>query len=248
MRTVKEVSELTGVSIRTLHHYDEIGLLKPTSVTEAGYRLYDDAALERLHTILLFRELEFPLKEIKAILESPNFDPTEALEQQIALLQKQYKHIGRLIALACEVQRRGKAAMGFEAFDKSEIEQYKQEARERWGSTEAYQEYMLKQLRLTPEQSRRQGEEVIAFLKEVGAIRHLPPESEMVQQKIRELQALFTRNFYNCTNPILAALGEMYVDNERYRRAIDEECGEGTALLLRDAIRVYCGSGEAKCD
>jgi len=244
MRTVKEVSELTGVSIRTLHHYDEIGLLKPTSVTEAGYRLYDDAALEKLHTILLFRELEFPLKEIKQIIESPSFDPTEALEQQIELLQKQYRHIGRLIALACEIQKRGKAAMGFEAFDKSEIEQYKQEARERWGGTEAYQEYVMKQMRLTPDESRRQGEEVVSYLKEFGDLRHLSPESETVQQKVKGLQELFTRNFYNCTNQILAALGEMYVDNERFRRNIDKESGEGTAVFLRDAIRVYCGTEE----
>jgi len=244
MKTVKDVSELTGVSVRTLHHYDEIGLLKPTAVSEAGYRLYDDTALERLHTILLFRELEFPLKEIKEIMDSPNFDPTEALEQQIALLEKQYKHIGRLIALACEIQRRGKAAMGFEAFDKSEIEQYKQEARERWGRTEAYQEYVHKQLRLTPEESRKQGEEVIDFLKEVGTLRHLPPESAEVQQKIKELQELFTKNFYNCTNQILSALGEMYMDNNRFRENIDNECGEGTAQFLRDAIRIYCGRND----
>ena len=240
MRTVKEVSELTGVSIRTLHHYDEIGLLKPTSVTEAGYRLYDDAALESLHTILLFRELEFPLRQIKEMMNSPSFDPTLALEQQIELLQKQYTHIGRLIALACEIQKRGKAAMGFEAFDKSEIEQYKQEARERWGGTEAYQEYVMKQMRLTPDESRRQGEEVIDFLKEIGQMRHLPVDSADVQQKIKELQQLFTRNFYNCTNQILSALGEMYVDNNRFRQNIDKECGEGAAEFLRDAIRVYC--------
>lgn len=245
MRTVKEVSELTGVSIRTLHHYDEIGLLKPTQVTEAGYRLYDDQALERLHTILLFRELEFPLKEIRAIMESPSFDPTEALDQQIELLQKQYTHIGRLIALACEIRKRGKTAMGFEVFDKSEIEQYKQEARERWGGTEAYQEYVMKQMRLTPDESRRQGEEVIDFLKEIGQMRHLSVESAEVQQKVKELQALFTRNFYNCTNQILSALGEMYVDNNRFRRNIDKECGEGAAEFLRDAIRVYCASAEA---
>lgn len=240
MRTVKEVSELTGVSIRTLHHYDEIGLLKPTSVTEAGYRLYDDAALERLHTILLFRELEFPLRQIKEMMDSPSFDPTLALEQQIELLQKQYTHIGRLIALACEIQKRGKAAMGFEAFDKSEIEQYKQEARERWGGTEAYQEYVMKQMRLTPDESRRQGEEVIDFLKEIGQMRHLPVDSAEVQQKVKELQQLFTRNFYNCTNQILSALGEMYVDNNRFRQNIDKECGEGAAEFLRDVIRVYC--------
>lgn len=240
MKTVSEVSELSGVSVRTLHHYDQIGLLKPTSVTEAGYRLYDDAALEKLHTILLFRELEFPLKEIKAIMDSPTFDPTEALEQQIGLLQRQYKHIGRLIALACEIQRRGKTAMGFEAFDKTEIEQYKQEARERWSGTEAYQEYMHRQLRKTPEQAQQEGEEVIAFLAEAGKLRHLPPESETVQQKIRDLQALFSRNFYTCTTQILSALGEMYVDSDRFRRNIDKEGGEGTAAFLRDAIRIYC--------
>lgn len=244
MRTVKEVSELTGVSVRTLHHYDQIGLLKPTTVTEAGYRLYDDSALERLHTILLFRELEFPLKEIREMMDSPTFDPTQALEQQIELLKRQYRHTGRLIALACEIQRRGKAAMGFEAFDKSEIEQYKQEARERWGGTEAYQEYVHRQLRLTPEESRRQDEEVMDFLKEAGTLRHLPPESAAVQQKIKEMQELYTRNFYNCTNQILSVLGEMYMDNNRLRENIDRECGEGTAKLLRDAIRIYCGKTE----
>lgn len=244
MRTVKEVSELTGVSIRTLHHYDEIGLLKPTSVTEAGYRLYDDAALERLHTILLFRELEFPLKDIKQIMERPSFDPTEALEQQIALLEKQYKHIGRLIALASEIQRKGKAAMGFEAFDKSEIEQYKQEARQRWGNTEAYQEYVHRQLRKTPEQSEQEDKDLTDFLKTVGEVRRLPPESPEVQQKVKELQELFTRNFYNCTNEILAAIGEMCMDNNRFCHNINKECGEGTAELLRDAIRIYCGKAE----
>lgn len=241
MKTVKEVSELTGVSIRTLHHYDEIGLLKPSCTTDAGYRLYDDKALERLYTILLFRELAFPLKEIKQIMESSSFDPTEALEQQIQLLEKQYQHIGRLIALASEIQRRGKAAMGFEAFDKSEIEQYKQEARQRWGTTEAYQEYMHRQLRKTPEQSQSEGEEVMVFLKQAGQLRTLPPESPLVQQKIKELQEMFTRNFYQCTNEILYALGEMYVDSERFRKNIDKECGEGAAEFLRAAIRIYCG-------
>ena len=107
MRTVKEVSRMTGVSVRTLHHYDAIGLLKPTAVTGAGYRLYDDAALSRLQNILLFRELQFPLKEIKAILDSPDFDPAAALEQQIRLLVLQCRHIGNLIACARSLQKRG---------------------------------------------------------------------------------------------------------------------------------------------
>lgn len=86
MKTVNQVSKLTGVSIRTLHYYDEIGLLHPSAVTEAGYRLYDDTALERLQHIMLFRELEFPLKDIKDILNSSHFDRNKALEQQIELL------------------------------------------------------------------------------------------------------------------------------------------------------------------
>jgi len=240
MKTVKEVSEQTGVSVRTLHHYDQIGLLKPSAVTEAGYRLYDDAALEKLHTILLFRELEFPLREIKEMMDSPRFDPTEALEQQIELLKRQYRHTGRLIALACEIQRRGKAAMGFEAFDKTEIEQYKKEARERWGNTEAYQEYLHKQLRKTEQESEQDGKDMMAFFRQIGAMRDLPPESVPVQQKVKELQDMITRHFYHCTNEILSVLGEMYVDSERFRRNIDAECGEGTALFVRSAIRIYC--------
>ena len=141
MRTVNEVSKLTGVSVRTLHHYDAIGLLKPTGVTKAGYRLYDDTALSRLQSILLFRELQFPLKEIKAILDSSSFDPLEALAQQIELLELQYKHIGELISFAREIQKKGVRQMDFHVFDKSEIEQYKAEARAKWGNTKAYQEY-----------------------------------------------------------------------------------------------------------
>ena len=107
MRTVKEVSKLTGVSVRTLHYYDAIGLLEPTKVTDAGYRMYDDTALSRLQNILLFRELQFPLKEIKEILDSPNFNQEEAVAQQIKLLELQYKHIGELISFAREIQTKG---------------------------------------------------------------------------------------------------------------------------------------------
>ena len=114
MRTVKEVSKLTGVSVRTLHYYDAIGLLEPTKVTDTGYRMYDDTSLSRLQNILLFRELQFPLKEIKEILDSPNFNQEEAIAQQIKLLELQYKHIGELISFAREIQTKGVKTMNFE--------------------------------------------------------------------------------------------------------------------------------------
>ena len=135
--SVHEVAELTGITARTLHYYDEIGLLKPTKVTEAGYRMYDDKALSRLQNILLFRELEFPLKEIKEILNSPNFDPSEVIAQQIELLELQYKHIGELITFTREIQKKGVTAMNFDVFDKSEIEKYEAEVKAKWGNTKA---------------------------------------------------------------------------------------------------------------
>ena len=141
MRTVKEVSKLAGVSVRTLHYYDAIGLLEPTKVTDAGYRMYDDTALSRLQNILLFRELQFPLKEIKEILDSPNFNQEEAVAQQIKLLELQYKHIGELISFAREIQTKGVKIMNFEVFDAKEIEQYKAEVKSKWGNSKAYQEY-----------------------------------------------------------------------------------------------------------
>jgi len=119
MKTVKEVSKLTGVSVRTLHHYDAIGLLKPTHVTDAGYRLYGDEALSRLQMILLFRQLQFPLKEIRQILDSPTFDPVLALQQQIKMLELQRDHLDRLIVHARQIQKTGVNHMDFKPFDKS---------------------------------------------------------------------------------------------------------------------------------
>ena len=106
MMTVNEVSKLTGVSIRTLQYYDKIGLLAPAGYTQAGYRLYDDTALEKLQQILLCRELEFPLKDIKKIIESPSFDRGKALDQQITLLKLKKEHIENLIELARGIKRK----------------------------------------------------------------------------------------------------------------------------------------------
>ena len=109
--TVQEVSRLAGVSVRTLHYYDQIGLLRPTTVTEAGYRLYDDTALERLQQILLFRELEFPLKDIKTILDQPDFDRNKALSQQIELLTLKKERLELLIRFAREIKETGAATI-----------------------------------------------------------------------------------------------------------------------------------------
>ena len=129
MMTVNEVSKLTGVSIRTLQYYDKIGLLHPAKYTEAGYRLYNDAALETLQQILLFRELEFPLKDIKEIISRPDFDRSKALEQQIKLLTLKKEHIENLIDLAKGIKLLGVRKLKFEAFDTSKIDEYAAQAK-----------------------------------------------------------------------------------------------------------------------
>lgn len=244
MKTVHEVSRLTGISVRTLHHYDAIGLLKPTKVTEAGYRLYDEAALGRLQIILMFRELRFPLKEIKKIMDSPNFDVREALAQQIQLLEMQREHITGLIAFAREIQEKGvngMDGMNFEAFRNEEMERYAEEVRKRWGSTDAYKEYEERRKGKTGEEYKMAADKMQALFAEIGALRHLLPSEETVQEKIGALQALITEHFYHCTDEILSGLGEMYVCDERMKRNIDRAGGEGTAEFAREAIRVRCG-------
>ena len=170
MKTVKEVSELTGVSVRTLHHYDAIGLLKPTRVTEAGYRLYDDTALRRMQTILLFRELQFPLKEIRDILDTPGFDPADALEQQIHLLELQRQHLDALISHARKIQMTGVTIMDFSPFDRSEMEQYAAQAKQKWGKTDAYREFEQKTAGQTPAQMESTGQQLMEIFAEFGAL------------------------------------------------------------------------------
>lgn len=122
MRTVKEISELTGISVRTLHYYDEIGLLKPTEKSDAGYRLYDDKALETLQQILFFREFDIPLKEIKAVMENPSLDTKQILQMQRKMLVAKKERMERLIASIDDILK-GDNKMDFVVFNKTEIEE-----------------------------------------------------------------------------------------------------------------------------
>ena len=240
MKTVKEVSLLTGVSVRTLHHYDAIGLLKPTRVTEAGYRLYDDTALRRLQTILLFRQLQFPLKEIREILDSPGFDPMEALTQQIHLLELQRKHLDNLISHARKIQTTGVFSMDFSTFDTTELDQYTAEAKARWGKTKAWQEYEQKAAGQTVEQKQSTGDALMDIFARFGKIRHLSPESQEAQELVASLQDFITRHYYTCTKPILQGLGQLYIAGDSMTENIDKAGGEGTARFAHDAIEFFC--------
>lgn len=241
MRTVKEVSRLTGVSVRTLHHYDAIDLLKPAAVTKTGYRLYDDADLSRLQSILLFRELQFPLKEIKKILDNPDFDPQEALSQQIHLLELKLKHTEKLISFARTIQEKGVYNMDFHAFDKPEIDQYTAEVKERWGTTKAYEEYQLKMNKSTSN-SKETAEQFMSLFADLGRFKQSPPEDRQVQHIVRQIQDFITEHYYTCTDEILKGLGQMYACDERMKQNIDKAGGNGAAEFARQAIDVYCAA------
>lgn len=234
MKTVKEISRLTGVSVRTLHYYDEINLLKPTETTDAGYRLYDDTELERLHSILLFRELKFPLGEIKAILDSNGFDKEAALKEQIKLLEMQKNRLDEIIDSARKLLMKGNDNMNFSAFNKSEIDKYADEAKKKWENTAAYKEFAEKH-----SDSNDKTEEFMQIFAEIGKIKHLEPDSQTVQSMIKKLQNFITENYYTCTDDILKGLGQMYIADKRFKNNIDSTGGNGTAEFTAQAINTY---------
>ena len=240
MFSIKEAAALSGVSIRTLRHYDNIGLLHPSSVTAAGYRFYDESALERLQDILLFRELEFPLREIKNILDDPNFDREKALEQQIALLRLRRERIDAIISLAEKIKDKEENTLNFSAFDKTKLESYAEEAKQKWGSTPAFEEYEKKSANRTDEKSLSLTEGMMGIFAEFGKVTFLSPEGPEAQQLVKKLQAFITENYYTCTDEILASLGQMYSADSRFAENIDNFGGKGTADFASKAIAFYC--------
>lgn len=238
---IKAFAKLTGVSVRTLHYYDEIGLLIPAEVDEEnGYRFYDEQSLERMQAILFYRELDFSLASIQSILSSPAYDKQLALQMQKQLLILKRNRLSRLIT-AIERAQKEESIMDMKAFDSGEIlaakEQYAKEVKERWGNTDAYRECAQK----TGSYQAGDWKEVYAGMNDIfaqfAACRAAGdfPESEPVQALVRKLKQYITDHFYVCTDEILAGLGQMYVSDERFMMNIDKN-GEGTAAYVSQAI------------
>lgn len=240
MLTVHEVSRLTGVSIRALHYYDKIGLLHPTEYTESGYRLYDDKALEKLQQILLFRELEFPLKDIKQIIDRPDFDKGKALEQQIALLTLKKEHIENLIDLARGLKAMGvKHLMDFGPFDTSRIDEYAAQAKASWGTTPEYREYEERSRVRTAEENAVLSKQLMDIFAEFGSVRN-DPSGDAAQALVRKLQSFITEHFYTCSDEMLYRLGLLYAGGGDLTSSIDRHGGKGTAEFAFRAIKAHC--------
>lgn len=245
---INEVAKLTGITTRTLHYYDEIGLLKPSQITAAGYRLYDENSLSKLQQILFFRELNFPLNEIKEIMTNSEYDKTEALKKHKELLLKKRERIDRLVTLV-ENTIKGDGEMSFKEFDMTEIEsakkKYAKEVKERFGNTEAYAESEEKAKNYGKEQWQEIDAESKKLLKAFADNMDKTPDSEDIQKLVKEWQDFITKSFYKCTNEILQGLGMMYVEDERFKKNIDSN-GEGTAEFISKAIEIYCLNNKIK--
>ena len=238
---ISDVAKLTGVTVRTLHYYDEIGLLKPGEVTEAGYRVYNDTDLEVLQQILFFRELDFSLEDIRKIMQNPAYEKESALRKQKELLLQKRSRLDSLISLVDKTLK-GEQDMSFQQFDMTKIEearkQYAAEAKQRWGDTAAYAEYEKKSDRYSAAQQKMLDGEGARILSEFGRNRSLAPDSAEAQALVERWQAYITSNFYTCTKEILSCLGQMYVGDERFTQHIDQY-GAGTAAFMAAAIEIY---------
>ncbi len=231
--TVREVSKMTGVTVRSLQYYDKIGLLKPTFVSENGYRHYDNNSLIALGKIIILKELGFTLAQIREILKDDN---SAVLGSQIELLKLKKEQIERLISLA-EKLKKGEIEMDINYFNAEKQNEYKKQAARKYGGTKEYKEYKSKNL--SAEKEQELGEGLMKIFAEIGAVKHLPPESESAQNLIKKLQTYITDNFYFCSNGMLLNLAEMYVAGGEMTENIDKAGGSGTARFTNTAIKFY---------
>ena len=241
---VGEVAALAGVTVRTLHHYDRIGLLTPSERTAAGYRRYTTSDLDRLHRILVYRELGFPLEEVATLLDDPDADPAVHLHRQLRLLRGRLE---RNQAMVEAVEKELEAyQMGiqltpeerFEVFGENDPAQYEAEAEERWGETDAYKQSQRRTASYTKEDWLRikaEGEDVERRFVEVmrsGA----PADSEQAMDAAEAHRQQISRNFYDCPPAMHAGLGRMYVEDDRFT-AHYEQRSTGLAQYVSEAVQ-----------
>jgi DNA-binding transcriptional MerR regulator len=244
MIKIKAFAQKMGVSIRMLRHYDQIGLLQPESVTEAGYRLYGKRSERLMEEILLFKELEFPLEQIVEIIYSPNYDRDSALKahkELIRLKQARYKRIDRLIDSMLE-NKENKMSEIKEALSAKEIKAhqatYAQEAEQKWGESDAYKESQKRYKSYSDAELEAISKEQGQIYSDLATMMERGVEDDAVQAKVHEAREFITKYWYECSVEMFEGLGQMYIQDARFTKNIDK-FGEGLAQFLSDAIDYY---------
>ena len=248
MYTVKQLSNLAGVSTRTLHYYDEIGLLKPTTVEGNGYRRYGEQAVYQLQQILFYKELGLSLDKIREIIGRPDFNLLQALEQHKSALRGRQEHLIRLIETVDRTisHLKGKSKTNdqklFEVFSEDQQKEYEKEAAERWPVT--YKESARRWKSYTDADKKRIGEEGEAVYRDLVAALDQDPGSESVQKIVARWHQ-HLRYFYEPDGELLRGLGHMYVDDPRFA-ATFAKIHPDLAQFHQRAIDIYCDRLEGK--
>ena len=247
LKTVNEIAKLTGITVRTLHYYDEINLLKPSDISQAGYRLYSNEDIEILHQIMFLKEIGFELKQIKDIIYNPGFDKTRALKKHKEILIIKKKRIEKLIKLV-DSKLEGELNLSFSEFDESSIiakqKEYHVEVVQRFKNTQAYKEFEEKQSTRNNEFPDIDKKARIIF-GEIAGYMESPPSCKEVQNLISLWQNYITENYYRCTNEILQCLAVMYIEDERFKNYING-ISDDLAQYINEAINFYCESKKRK--
>ncbi|QUD82992.1 MerR family transcriptional regulator [Gordonia polyisoprenivorans] len=242
--TVGATARLVGVSVRTLHHYDEIGLVTPSARTHAGYRVYDDADVERLHQVLTYRELGFPLEQIATLLDDPSANALEHLSNQRDLLHVRIAHLTRMVAAVEDMMTAKKTGIQLTAAEQAEIfgddwlgDEYADEAQERWGDTAAWQQSQQRTAGYSKDDWRRIKEETDAFEARVADAmgRGVSPGSAEADALAEQHRAAIEK-FYDCGYEMQVCLADMYVADPRFTEHYDG-VAPGLATYLREIIR-----------
>lgn len=245
--SIGQMAAISGVTIRTLRHYDAIGLLKPCEISETGYRYYSEKEALRLQQILLLRALDFPLKEIGRVLDAPAYDEREALAKQSELLLLRRERIDKMLSLINQ-KLKGDQTMAFDAFETTKEEnlraQYAREAQERWGETAAYRECEKNMQNRTSEKQAgfdQAAEEIFKGFADLQR-RNVPPVSAEAAQQTDLWQRFITEHYYTCTDELLLSLANMYTSDERFTAYLDR-FGAGTAAYMSAAIKAAKNGG-----
>ena len=241
--TVGTVARMAGVTVRTLHHYDEIGLVVPSGRTAVGYRTYGRAEVERLQEVLFFRELGFALDEIRQIVTQPGYNRAIALERQRKLLEARTEHLLALIDAvdrAVRAERTGTTMTNGEMLDvfgDFDPAEYEEEARERWGDSDAYKQSVARTARYTNEDWETiKAENDAIYQRFVDLVAAGEPADGVAAMEVaEEHRAHITKWYYDCSKTIHAGVGQMYVADVRFKENIDKS-GEGLAEYMSAAI------------
>lgn len=237
---IKEVSKLANISIRTLHYYDEINLLKPNSINPSGYRIYNENNLEKLQKIMFLKEMDFSLLEIKKILDNDDYITNFTNKKQILIAKK--NRLERIIN-SIDDYLKGDLKMDFNIFDMSEIEEaknkYEKETQEKWGNTFAYKQskentnsYSSKQWEIITKENKK-------IFSDFASIKELNPTCTQAQLLVKKWKDFINKYYYECDNEMLNNLASLYIEDDRFKNNIDKY-GKDTALFISQAIKFYC--------